>query len=434
MNSRILRIAVPAIISNITVPLLGLVDVAIVGHLGATSYIGAIAVGGMIFNVMYWLFGFLRMGTSGLTSQALGRRDLDGVASILMRSLGLAVGLAALLVILQVPLCALALAVMSPTPEVGRLAETYFNILIWGAPAMLSLYSITGWYIGMQNSRLPMVVAIAQNVVNIAASLFFVFAMGMKVEGVALGTLTAQYSGLLIAAAAWIASYGRLRRRFRVGHLLAWQEMRRYLSVNRDIFLRTLCLISVMLFFTSAGSWQGDTILAVNTLLMQFYMLFSYVMDGFAYAGEALGGRYYGARNEKALSHMLRSLFLWGGAMTLLFTLLYIIGGRAFLHVLTDDAAVIAASAAYYPWAVLMPVAGAAAFIWDGVFIGCTKTGGMLLSMLMATAVFFVLFFSLRPLLGNHGLWLAFVAYMLARGLAQTLIWRSAKKIAGNHK
>lgn len=434
MNYRILRIAVPAIISNITVPLLGLVDVAIVGHLGATSYIGAIAVGGMIFNVMYWLFGFLRMGTSGLTSQALGRRDLDGVTSILTRSLCVAAGVAALLVILQVPLRTLALAVMSPTPDVRRFAETYFNILIWGAPAMLSLYSMTGWYIGMQNSRLPMVVAIAQNVVNIAASLFFVFAMGMKVEGVALGTLTAQYSGLLIAAAAWLAYYGRLRRRFRLRHLLAWQEMKRFLSVNRDIFLRTLCLISVMLFFTSAGSWQGDTILAVNTLLMQFYMLFSYVMDGFAYAGEALGGRYYGARNGKALANTLRSLFSWGAGMTLLFTLLYITGGRAFLHVLTNDTEVIAASAAYFPWAALMPVAGAAAFIWDGVFIGCTKTGGMLLSMLTATAVFFILFFSLRHMLGNHGLWLAFVTYMLARGLAQTLIWKSGKKTDGNHK
>lgn len=424
MNSRILHIAVPAIISNITVPLLGLVDVAIVGHLGAGSYIGAIAVGGMIFNVMYWLFGFLRMGTSGLTSQALGRRDLGGVMNILARSLVVALGVAAVLIVLQVPLRTMALAVMAPTPEVGHYAEIYFNTLIWGAPAMLSLYSLTGWYIGMQNSRLPMLIAILQNVVNIVASLFFVFVMGMKVEGVAFGTLVAQYSGVLTAAVAWFASYGRLRCRLSVGSLFAWSEMKRFFSVNRDIFLRTLCLISVMLFFTSAGSWQGNIVLAVNTLLMQFYMLFSYVMDGFAYAGEALGGRYYGARNERALSRMLRSLFLWGGAMTLLFTLLYIIGGRAFLSILTDDAAVVSAAMPYYPWAVVMPMAGAAAFIWDGVFIGCTKTGGMLLSMLVSTVVFFVLFFSMRPMIGNHGLWLAFVAYMAMRGIAQTLIWK----------
>lgn len=423
MNSRILHIAVPAIISNITVPLLGLVDVAIVGHLGAASYIGAIAVGGMIFNVMYWLFGFLRMGTSGLTSQALGRRDLGGVMNILARSLVVALGVAAVLIVLQVPLRTMALAVMAPTPEVGHYAEIYFNTLIWGAPAMLSLYSLTGWYIGMQNSRLPMLIAILQNVVNIVASLFFVFVMGMKVEGVAFGTLVAQYSGVLTAAVAWFASYGRLRCRLSVGSLFAWSEMKRFFSVNRDIFLRTLCLISVMLFFTSAGSWQGNIVLAVNTLLMQFYMLFSYVMDGFAYAGEALGGRYYGARNERALSRMLRSLFLWGGAMTLLFTLLYIIGGRAFLSILTDDAAVVSAAMPYYPWAVVMPMAGAAAFIWDGVFIGCTKTGGMLLSMLVSTVVFFVLFFCMRPMIGNHGLWLAFVAYMAMRGIAQTLIW-----------
>ena len=428
MNDRILRIAIPAIISNITVPLLGLVDVAIVGHLGAAAYIGAIAVGGMIFNVMYWLFGFLRMGTSGLTSQALGRRDLSGVMSILVRSLGVALSVALALIVLQVPLRSVALAVMSPTAEVRRYAEIYFNTLIWGAPAMLSLYSMTGWYIGMQNSRLPMIIAISQNVVNIAASLFFVFVMGMKVEGVALGTLVAQYSGIAIAVVAWLASYGRLKRRLCMKHLFAWSEMRRFLGVNRDIFLRTLCLISVMLFFTSAGSWQGDTVLAVNTLLMQFYMLFSYVMDGFAYAGEALGGKYYGARNGEALSRTLRCLFLWGGAMTLLFTLLYIIGGRSFLSLLTDDAVVIAASTEYYPWAVAMPLAGAAAFIWDGVFIGCTKTGGMLLSMMMATALFFILFFILRPTLGNHGLWLSFVAYMAMRGAAQTLIWRRGNR------
>ena len=195
INRRILNIALPAIVSNITVPLLGLVDVAIVGHLGSAAYIGAIAVGGMVFNVMYWLFSFLRMGTGGMTSQAYGQRNLNEVARILVRSLAVAAAVAAALIVLQMPIRQIALDIMSPTADVRRYAETYIAILIWGAPAMLGLYSFTGWFIGMQNSRLPMIIAITQNVVNIAASLAFVYIMGMKVEGVALGTLVAQYAG-----------------------------------------------------------------------------------------------------------------------------------------------------------------------------------------------------------------------------------------------
>lgn len=424
MNRRILKIAVPAIVSNITVPLLGLVDVAIVGHLGSAAYIGAIAVGGMIFNVMYWLFGFLRMGTSGMTSQALGRRDLTEVVRLLVRSLGVALAVALLLILLQLPLRQLALSVMQPTPGVSRYAGLYFNILIWGAPAMLSLYAFTGWFIGMQNSRLPMVIAITQNVVNIAASLLFVFVLGMKVEGVALGTLVAQYAGLLMAAVMWLAAYGRMGKYFSGSGLFGWRQMKAFLGVNRDIFLRTLCMISVMLFFTSAGAWQGDMVLAVNTLLMQFYMIFSYFMDGFAYAGEAISGKYCGARNRAGLVATVRSLFRWGAAMTVAFTMLYGIGGESFLSLLTDEAAVVAAARGYSFWAMLMPLAGVAAFIWDGVFIGCTKTRGMLLSMFLSALTFFGVYFSLRLPLGNHGLWLAFLAYMAVRGVAQTLIWR----------
>ena len=314
LNRRILHIALPAIVSNITVPLLGLIDVAIVGHLGSAAYIGAIAVGGMIFNVMYWLFGFLRMGTSGMTSQALGQRNLTEAVRLLVRSVGVAMAVALVMILLQVPLRQMALSVMQPSAAVREFAEVYFDILIWGAPAMLCLYSLTGWFIGMQNSRMPMVIAITQNVVNIVASLGLVFGLGMKVEGVALGTLVAQYAGFLMAVVMWVVVYGRLWKHFQSEALFAWRSMKGFLGVNRDIFLRTLCLISVMLFFTSAGSWQGETVLAVNTLLMQFYMIFSYFMDGFAYAGEAISGKYYGAGNRSGLQQSVRNLFGWGAA------------------------------------------------------------------------------------------------------------------------
>lgn len=430
-NRQILDIAVPAIVSNITVPLLGLVDVAIVGHLGAAAYIGAIAVGGMTFNVIYWIFGFLRMGTSGMTAQALGRRDLHDTVRMLLRSLGVSMAVALALIVLQKPLLWGIMQIMQPQAEVARLSSVYFNILIWGAPAMLGLFCLSGWFIGMQNSRLPMLVAITQNIVNIAASALLVFACGLKVEGVAFGTLIAQYAGFFMALTLCLTHYGRLRR------YLIWQglwrrdAMSEFFSVNRDIFLRTLCMVSVMLFFTSAGSWQGDIVLAVNTLLMQFYLLFSYFMDGFAYAGEALCGRYYGARNRLAFVSTVNRLFVWGFSLSAVFTLLYAFGGNAFISLLTDEPSVVAASATYYFWALVLPAAGMAAFVWDGVFIGCTATRGMLISMFSAALSFFVLFLTLRTPLGNHGLWIAFIAFVFMRGAVQTLIYRKSilKKI-----
>ena len=429
-NKQILKIALPSIVSNITVPLLGLVDVAIVGHLGAAAYIGAIAVGGMTFNVIYWIFGFLRMGTSGMTSQALGRRDLAETTRLLVRSVGIAFAVAAALIAMQEPLRLASLSIMRPTAEVGALASTYFKILIYGAPAMLGLFSLSGWFIGMQNSRAPMAVAIVQNVVNIAASTLLVFGFGMKVEGVAFGTLTAQYAGFLMALAMCAKGYGRLRRHFTWQGVWWRAAMRHFFNVNRDIFFRTLCMVSVMLFFTSAGSWQGEVVLAVNTLLMQFYLLFSYVMDGFAYAGEALSGKYYGARNNAALRSTVGHLFLWGVLMAVGFTLVYGLGGDAFLSLLTDEPSVVAASHTYYYWALAIPLAGMAAFVWDGVFIGCTMTRGMLVSMFLAAVTFFTLYYALRGSLANHGLWAAFIAYMAVRGMAQTFIFRKARLTA----
>lgn len=423
-NKSILDIALPAIVSNITVPLLGLIDVSIVGHLGAAAYIGAIAVGGMMFNVIYWIFGFLRMGTSGMTAQALGRGDDRETMRMLVRSLGIAFVVAAVLIAMQVPIQWAAIRLMNPAPEVASLASTYFKILIWGAPAMLGLFSLSGWFIGLQNSRMPMMVAITQNVVNIAASLLFVFVLGMKVEGVAFGTLIAQYGGFSFAL--FMALRNRMLR-LRLGFWLStsWNRdaMRRFFSVNRDIFFRTLCLVSVMFFFTSAGSWQGEIVLAVNTLLMQMYMLFSYVMDGFAYAGEALGGRSYGAADRKALRATVRQLFLWGAFMTLGFTLVYALGGEAFLSLLTDEPNVISAASSYFFWAMLLPVAGVSAFIWDGVFIGCTATRDMLMSMFAAAVTFFAVYYGLRPLYANHALWLAFLLFLFVRGLAQTILF-----------
>ena len=422
MNKRILNIALPSIVSNITVPLLGLVDVAIVGHLGSASYIGAIAVGGMLFNMIYWIFGFLRMGTSGLTSQALGKRDLAEVVWHLVRALAVGLGIALILVALQKPLMAIAFRFISATPEVADFAATYFHICVWGAPAVLGLYGFAGWYIGMQNSRFPMYIAIVQNVVNIAASLGFVFGLGMKVEGVALGTLIAQYSGLGMAIILWLMYYSRLREHFQWVGCFRSGAMKQFFALNRDIFFRTLCLVAVTVFFTSTGAAHGDVILAVNTLLMQLFTLFSYIMDGFAYAGEALSGLYVGAKNATSLRRMTRALFGWGIGLAALFTLLYGLGGEAFLGLLTDDVQVIEASRTYFYWALAIPASGFAAFLWDGIFIGATASRQMLYAMVLAALTFFGLYYGLRASLGNHALWLAFLSYLAVRGVAQTLM------------
>lgn len=427
MNRKILQLAIPSIVSNITVPLLGLVDVAIVGHLGSASYIGAIAVGGMLFNMIYWIFGFLRMGTSGMTAQAYGKRDLTEVVRTLLRAVGVGLLISLGLWILQSPILRGAFVLIDATEEVKRWASLYFNICIWGAPAVLGLYGFAGWFVGMQNSRFPMFIAITQNIVNIAASLCFVFVLGMKVEGVALGTLIAQYVGLFMAFALWLKYYGRLKAYIDWDGLWGGEAMRRFFSVNSDIFFRTLCLVAVTTFFTSTGARQGDVILAVNTLLMQLFTLFSYIMDGFAYAGEALAGRFIGAKNDVGLRRCIRLLFLWGIGLSLSFTILYAFLGRDFLGLLTNDTSVIEASGDYFYWVLAIPLCGFSAFLWDGIFIGATATRQMLCSMLVASATFFIIYYLFYQSMGNHALWMAFLGYLSLRGGMQWILWRYRK-------
>ena len=422
MNRRILHLAIPSIVSNITVPLLGLVDVTIVGHLGATAYIGAIAVGGLLFNILYWNFGFLRMGTSGLTSQAYGRKDKEAEIRVLVQAVSVGLFSALAMLILQYPIERLAFRLLDTSAEVEQYAVTYFRICIWGAPAVLAQYSFTGWFIGMQNSRYPMYIAIVMNVINIVCSSCFVFLFKMKVEGVALGTVVAQYSGVMMALGFWYYNYKELRGRITFKGSLQLIAMRRFFAVNRDIFLRTLCLIGVTTFFTSTGARQGDVILAVNTLLMQLFTLFSYIMDGFAYAGEALSGRYVGACNLVQLKRAVKALFCWGVVLSLVFTLLYGIGGENFLGLLTNDTVVIETAGRYFYWVLAIPLAGFAAFLWDGILIGATATRFMLWAMLVASGSFFVIYYCFSGATNNHTLWLAFLVYLALRGIMQ-MIW-----------
>ena len=436
MHKEILSLAIPSIVTNITVPLLGLVDVAIVGHMGDASYIGAIAVGTMMMNVICWLFGFLRMGTSGMTSQAYGRGDSKEAATILFQAIALGAAIGILFVLFQPLLLRLFLFFMRPSDEIRAFASVYFHVCVFGLPAALVMYGLTGWFIGMQDTRTPMTVSIFQNIVNIMTSLLLVYVFGMKVEGVALGTLTAQYSGLLLAL--YI-----LRRKYASHYQLLFSQftlmpgdyssfsykhtLNRFFRVNRDIFLRTLFLVAVNAAFTSVGSRQGDVILAVNTLLFQFFTLYSYIMDGFAYAGEAICGKYYGAGNAPSFHACIRRLFVWGVIMTVVYTAAYYFGANDILHVLSNEQTVIEASEPYLLWVALIPVAGMGAFIWDGVFIGITDSRGMLLSCFVAAIVFAIMLTLFFTTMGNHALWLALLSYLLARGVMQTMLFWRAK-------
>lgn len=416
-----MAIAVPSIVANITTPLLGLVDMAIVGHMGSPVYMAAIALGGTMFSMIYWVFAFLRMGTSGMTAQAVGAGDIAERDASLYRAMSVALIIGLMLIALQYPVKVLMLRFFGGDAGAAMYASRYFDVLVYGAPATLGLYAVNGWMIGVQNSRLAMWTSLIINVVNIAASLLLVYVARLGVEGVAAGTLIAQWVG-------FVAGCLMLRRyRPRIGALRTLFEgarLKRFFSVNVNLFLRTLCLVLVTVWFTRAGARQGDIILAVNALLMQLFILFSYVMDGFAFAGEALAGKLTGAGLAKEKQIVIGRLFIWGSIISLAFTVVYAAGGTEILGLLSDDVSVAEMSGEYMWWGVSIPFAGVSAFIWDGIFIGETRTRQMLLSMAVAMVVFFIVYFSLHAVLGNHALWLAFILYLAVRGVVQTFFYR----------
>ena len=421
MDRRILRLAVPSILANITTPLLALIDTAIAGHLGSERYLAAIAVGGVMFNMLYWFFSFLRAGTSGLSAQACGAGDPSASALVLGRSLLVALTAGALMILFQEGIFKMMVWFLEAKPPVSSLASVYFHLLIWGAPAVLGNYAMAGWFLGMQNSRMMLWVSLIINVVNIVTSLTLVYLLDMGIAGIAAGTLVAQWTGF---GAGFLFLKGYRMPRPKWADIFRWNELRRFFSVNVDVMLRTVCLIAVTLWFTRAGSVQGPLILAVNTLLMQLFLFFSYMMDGVAFAGEALVGRYVGARDMQHVHLCVKRLFVWGAAWALLFTLVYFLGGEGILDLLSDDAGVRSAAHEYFVWALTIPLAGFAAFAWDGVYIGATLTRRLLVSMAGACATFFLLYYLLVPVMHNHGLWLAFIAYLAMRGILQTLLFK----------
>ena len=426
----ILRIALPAIVTNITTPILAMVDLAIVGRLGSATYIGAIAVGSSIFNMVYWLLNFLRAGTSGLTAQAVGAGQDSRRDDLFYRGtiIGVTMGLLALL--LSPLIATIFIPFMEADAATSALAEEYFLVVIWGAPAYLATSAASGWLLGNQNSVATLNIAILTNVANIALSVFFVFAIGMKIEGVALGTASSQWIGCLYSL--WIIrrKYSPRFSRFRT--VFARGEISRFFRLNFDIFMRTLCLVAVTLWFTRTGAKMGADILAANALLMQLFMLFSFFMDGFAYAGEAIAGKEFGAGNLRALKVLETDLMKWGIVLATVGMIVYFLAGELILGLLTAEEGVKAVAGDYMPWAVTIPLFGFMAFIYDGIYIGLSLTRRLLLSMLMAMTMFFLTYFIAYTFWGNHALWLAFSLYLLTRGVAQYYLLR--KSLPSTHK
>lgn len=423
MNREIWRIAIPAIVTNVTIPLLGLLDTAIAGHLSGGSgatFISAAAVGAMMFNLIYWNFGFLRMGTSGLTAQAYGRGSKSEIVDVLQHAMGLGLLISAGIIVLQWPLQWCALKAIGPSWEVRGLALTYFYIGVWGAPPTLVMMAIKGWLLGMQDSRSSMVISIVVNVLNILISLFAVLVMGLGFVGIIVGTVAAQWIGL--AYSVWL-----LRRKYSAyvaaidwRHALRFRGAMRFFRVNGHIFLRSTLMMIQALFFTAAGARSGDMTLAVNTLILQLAILFSYFMDGIAFAGEAIVGKYCGMGKLAAERSCVWHLFGWAGTLTAICTALYGAFPGAMFALLTDDGSVVAAALDFRWWCAVIPVAGMAAYVWDGVFIGLTRTREMLVAVGVALGVFFIICAAAPSTMGNHGLWLAYIAFLATRSTVQT--------------
>lgn len=427
MNRDILKLAIPNIISNITVPLLGLIDLALMGHLSSEVYIGAIALGSVIFNFIYWSFGFLRMSTSGFAAQAFGEKKPAEQITILGRALIVSTFIALIILALQSPLAWGSFKVIGGSTEVETLAEEYFRIRVWAAPAALGLFVFSGWFLGMQNARYPMIIAILSNIANILLSVFFVFVLDMKSAGVALGTVLSQYIGLLLALYLFSRKYQHLLPHFKIKAAVDFEKMTSFFRVNTDIFIRSFCIILVFTFFTSKSASTNDTILAVNSLLLQMLLFFSFFIDGFAFAGEALVGKFVGGKQFNQLKKVVKLLFIWGTGLALVFVVVYFSGMNFILKLLTSQKDVISEAQPYIIWVIFIPLASFSSFVWDGIYIGATASKAMRNTLLTsAFLVFAPVYYFLNPVWGNHALWMAMSLFMFARGAIQTVLYPKA--------
>lgn len=415
MNRQVLKLAVPSIFANITVPLVGMVDVAIAGRLGEAALIGGIAVATMLFDLLYWNMGFLRVGTSGMVAQAYGRKDFAEAMRVFVQGIFTSVLITLIIWAIQFAYVDIAFKFIECSPEVEELAREYYFIRIWAAPATLSLYVFKGFFIGMQNAISPMAVDVTINVTNLIASIFFAVYAGMGFAGIAMGTVVAQYAGLFLSILFMLGNYKKLFRYISLKNSIEIKSVKRFFVLNSNLFVRSICFLFIYTGFTSLSAQYGDVLLAVCTIIMKIMMLFSYFIDGFAYAGEALAGKYIGASDKPSLQRAVKVIFVWSISIGILSTAVYLFAGEALVKMLTDNVQVIESSRGFLFWLLIMPVASCATFTWDGIFIGATASKAIRNSMIYAVIAFYLCYYALNPLIGVQSLWVAYMAHLVVR-------------------
>lgn len=432
MNKQILRLAIPSILANITIPLVGLVDTAIVGHISDAHAIGGIAIGTMLFDLLYWNFGFLRVGTSGMTAQAFGRGDREQCARLLAQSVGIALIGAAIIWLLQWLFVTAALAIVPCSAEVASFARDYFFVRVWAAPATLSLMAIKGWFIGMQDTVSPMITDIVVNVVNMAVSYALAVYTPLGALGVAYGTVVAQFTGLLLSIVILMWKYRHVWLGVSFLRLLRdMRGMRQLISLNANLFVRSLCFMIVYVGFTSLSSLYGDTDLAVCSILMKLFMLFSYFVDGFAYAGEALVGKYIGQqknsppfREGEGVGTLVRLLFLWSLGVGVVFTVIFALWSMPMYRMMTSDVVVLGRLTDFTAWLIAMPIVSTLAFMWDGVYTGATAGKQIRNGMILAAIGFVLGYVATAHWWGVHALFVGYFLHLAARVIYLTAAWR----------
>jgi MATE family multidrug resistance protein len=424
-HQRVWQLAWPMMLSNITVPLLGLVDTAVMGHLPEPRYLAAIAVGGVIFTSIYWTFGFLRMSTTGLVAQAHGRDDGSAIRRFLGQSLLIASLIGALIWLFRGPLIELALHLTGAAPDVIEEARRYALVRAWGAPAVLCNFVLLGWFVGNQNTRIPLLLLTLTNVINILLNLFFVFGLGMRAEGVALGTVIAEYSSLLMGL--WFCRKLLLdvSGEFKAKALLYWRDYAELFHVNHYLFTRTLLLLFCFAFFTAQGARMGTDVVAANAVLLNFLMLISHALDGFAHATEALAGRALGRKKKRDFYQIILTATLWSFISAVAITLFFAIAGELIISWLTSITEVRSLAGQYLPWLVALPLLAVWSYLLDGIFIGTTQVKVMQNTMIISVILVFLPVWWFTQGMANHGLWLAFSSFFIARSLTGGWVyWR----------
>jgi MATE family multidrug resistance protein len=428
-HRQVWSLAWPMMVSNITVPLLGLVDTAVIGHLPEPHHLAAVALGGMIVSILYWTFGFLRMGTTGMVAQAYGREDGDRLRTLLGQSLILGAGIGLLILLLRTPLTTLALQLMGPEPDVLTEAARYAEIRAFGAPAVLCNFALLGWFVGMQNTRIALILLTSTNLLNMLLDLLFVFGLGMQADGVALATVLAEYFSLLLGLWFCRRLLGKTAGQWLWVQLRRLRDYKSLIQVNRYLFVRTLSLLLTFAFFTAQGAQQGTAILSANAVLLNFLLLISNTLDGFAHATEALIGRAVGRHDPDEFKRILGCTTFWSLVSAIMLTLVFWLGGNTIIQLLTDITDVREIATRYLPWVVILPLIGCWSFLLDGLFIGTTQVKAMQDTMLFSVFCVFIPIWWIAQPMGNHGLWLAFISLFAARGISGGWVfWRMQRR------